>query len=81
MECETCIRPCLSALTLTASAQTFTLTDYTGRGFAPDVVTYSTAIRPTEVPQLRLTDAQGRPVAFQVMAPTALAPARPEIPC
>lgn len=68
MKCETCMLAWLSALTLTASAQTFTLTDYTGRGFAPDVVTYSIAVRPTEIPQLRLTDAQGRPVAFQVMA-------------
>ena len=46
--------------------QTITITDYTGRGFAPDLVNYAICLKPGEAAKLRLTDGEGRPVAYQL---------------
>ncbi len=59
----------------TAAGQSLTITDYTGRGFAPDVVTYAVALAPADAAKLRLADGQGQPVALQVATPTPAGPA------
>ena len=53
----------LAALSSFAAERTLTLRDYTGRGFAPDVVTYAVG---AHAQQLRVFDAAGQPVAAQV---------------
>ena len=49
--------------------KTITLTDYTGRGFAPDMVRYAISNVPRDVNRFRLTAADGTPVAFQLSKP------------
>jgi hypothetical protein len=51
------------------AGQSFTIKDYTGRGFAPDVVNYAIKLSQGEAERLRLFDIASRPVAFQVSAP------------
>lgn len=48
-----------------AAAQTFTLRDYAGRTWAPDLVQYEIKAKPAELARLRLTDGDGKPVAIQ----------------
>jgi hypothetical protein len=51
-------------------AQTVTITDYTGRGFAPDLVNYATTVNAREFSKLRLVDNAGQPVPCQLAMPT-----------
>ena len=54
---------CASAL---AEPQTITIRDWTGRGFAPDLVNYTIAAPKDGGRSLRLLDADGQPVPVQV---------------
>ncbi len=56
-------------LSLPCAAQTFTIKDYTGRGFAPDLVNYAITVKPRDIPKLRLVDKLGQPVPCQVSLP------------
>jgi hypothetical protein len=63
-------------ITLAASGgearENIAITDYTGRGFAPDVVSYTIAVKPGEAGELRLFGPDDKPVAFQVNDPSSI---------
>ncbi|MEI6518818.1 MAG: hypothetical protein WCO98_02055 [bacterium] len=55
---------CIASMSADNAGQKLVIKDWTGRGFAPDAVTYS--IDASKAKKLRLFDAAGKPVAVQV---------------
>ncbi|MCX5658502.1 MAG: hypothetical protein NTW19_02120 [Planctomycetota bacterium] len=49
-----------------AEPKTMTIRDFTGRGFAPDVVSYETSYSPSDAKRLRIMTTNNTPVALQI---------------